>query len=315
MIATAPAIAAPVLALVGPTAIGKTALSLRIASQFCCEIISMDSMQVYRYMDIGTAKASQEEQRQVVHHLIDMVDPDEQYDAARFVQDALAAIASIHGRGHMPLLTGGTGLYLSSLISGMFDIIKVPDHIRANLRQRLEQEGRAALYRELMGVDRESGERIHVNDTQRLLRGLEIFHATGIPWSQHVRNQPQHRAESRFSRLLLVGLNCEREVLYDRIRQRSIAMMRDEFAQEVEGLLARGYGSELPSMQSIGYRHMLTYLAGDCDHQTALSTLIRDTRRYAKRQLTWFRNQQQVAWHQVERPDTVLATIDRFLNS
>ncbi|WP_310598849.1 tRNA (adenosine(37)-N6)-dimethylallyltransferase MiaA [Desulfobulbus sp.] len=315
MIATVPAIAAPILALVGPTAIGKTALSLRIATRFRCEIISMDSMQVYRYMDIGTAKASQEEQRLVAHHLIDIVNPDEQYDAARFVQDALAAIASIHHRGRIPLFTGGTGLYLSSLINGMFDIIKVPDHIRANLRQRLEQEGRAALHRELLTVDRESGERIHCNDTQRLLRGLEIFHATNIPWSQHLRRQHQNQTKSPFARLLLVGLSCEHEVLYDRIQQRSIAMMGDEFAQEVEGLLARGYKADLPSMQSIGYRHMLAYLAGDCDHQTALSTLIRDTRRYAKRQLTWFRNQQQVAWHQVEQPDMVLAAVNRFLNS
>jgi len=309
------AITAPVLALVGPTAIGKTALSLKVATRFRCEIISVDSMQVYRYMDIGTAKASREEQRLVPHHLIDMVDPDEQYDAARFVIDALAAIAKIHAHGRIPLITGGTGLYLSVLINGMFDIFKVPDNIRTNLRQRLDQEGREVLHRELMAMDRESGERIHCNDTQRLLRGLEIFHATGIPWSQHLRRQQQHRTASSFPRLFLVGLNCEREMLYDRIQQRSIKIMRDEFAQEVEELLAKGYQSELPSMQSIGYRHMVACLAGTCDHQTALSTLIRDTRRYAKRQITWFRNQEQVAWHQVDQPDMVLAAFDRFLNT
>ncbi|MCL2457867.1 MAG: tRNA (adenosine(37)-N6)-dimethylallyltransferase MiaA [Desulfobulbus sp.] len=309
------AITAPVLALVGPTAIGKTALSLRIATRFRCEIISMDSMQVYRYMDIGTAKASKEEQLLVPHHLIDRVDPDEQYDAARFVKDALATIAGIHDRGHIPLLTGGTGLYLSALVNGMFDIVKVPDHIRTHLRQRLDQEGREALHRELMTIDQESSERIHCNDTQRLLRGLEIFQATGIPWSQHVRRQQQHQVAPSFFRLLLVGLTCEREMLYDRIQQRSISMMRDEFAQEVEWLLAKGYQAKLPSMQSIGYRHMLAYLAGACDRQTALASLIRDTRRYAKRQLTWFRNQQQVAWHQIDQPDTIIAALDRFLNT
>ncbi|MCL1980833.1 MAG: tRNA (adenosine(37)-N6)-dimethylallyltransferase MiaA [Proteobacteria bacterium] len=315
MIAPGNSITAPVLVLAGPTAIGKTALSLQLATRFGCEIISMDSMQVYRYMDIGTAKASKEEQRLVAHHLIDIVDPDEQYDAARFVQDAQATIAAIHAQGRIPLLTGGTGLYLSSLINGLFDTIKVPDHIRILLRQRLDQEGRGALHRELMAVDRESGERIHVNDTQRLLRGLEIFHATGIPWSQHMRHQQQCLAPPSFSRMLLMGLTCEREMLYDRIKQRSISMMCDEFAGEVEWLLARGYQAELPSMQSIGYRHMLAYLSGASDRQAALSTLIRDTRRYAKRQLTWFRNQQQVAWHQVDQADTVLATIDRFLNA
>ena len=308
-----PVVAEPVLVLVGPTAIGKTALSLGIAEQYGCEIISMDSMQVYRTMDIGTAKVSAEERRRIKHHLIDIADPDEQYDAARFVADAQHAIASIHACGRIPLLTGGTGLYLSALINGMFDIIQVPDHIRSNLRRRLKEEGRGALHRELMAVDRESGERIHNNDTQRLLRGLEIYHATGIPWSEHVRRQ--ERGVPRFTRLLLLGLTCERETLHDRIKQRSINMMSDEFTQEVERLLAQGYSPELPAMQSIGYRHMLALLAGASDRETALATLIRDTRRYAKRQMTWFRNQQQVAWHQVNRPDTVYAAIDHFLNA
>jgi len=309
------AVTAPVLALVGPTAIGKTALSLRIAEHYRCEIISMDSMQVYRYMDIGTAKASKEERGRVAHHLIDIVDPDEQYDAARFVRDALAAIANIHARGHIPLLTGGTGLYLSRLINGMFDIVKVPDHIRTHLHLRMEQEGREVLHRELMTVDRESGERIHCNDTQRLLRGLEVYHATGIPWSEHMRQQHQHPVDPSFSRLLLLGLTCERDMLHDRIEQRSINMISDAFAQEVEWLLAQGYRSDLPAMQSIGYRHMLALLTGTSDRETVLATLIRDTRRYAKRQMTWFNNQQQVAWHHINKHDTVLASVDRFLNA
>jgi tRNA dimethylallyltransferase len=306
-------ISAPVLALVGPTAIGKTALSLRIAEQYRCEIISLDSMQVYRYMDIGTAKVSKEEQQLVAHHLIDIVNPDEQYDAARFVKDALNAVVNIHSRGRIPLLTGGTGLYLSALTNGLFDILKVPDHIRAHLRRRLEQEGRGALHRELMIVDKVSGERIHCNDTQRLLRGLEIYHATGTAWSEHVRQQRRQSAVPRFSRLLLLGLTCGRDKLYDRIQQRSINMICDEFKQEVEWLLAQGYNSDLSAMQAIGYRHMLALLTGSSDRETVLATLIRDTRRYAKRQMTWFQNQQQVAWHQVAQPETVLATVDRFL--
>ena len=315
MTSTFSPITAPVLVLVGPTAIGKTALSLHIAEQHQCEIVSMDSMQVYRYMDIGTAKASREERRRVTHHLIDIADPDEQYDAARFVRDAINAIADIHSRDRIPLITGGTGLYLSSLINGIFDIIKVSNHIRTHLRHRLEQEGRAVLHRELMAVDRASGERIHCNDTQRLLRGLEIYHATGIPWSEHARRQRQTGTAPCFSRLLLLGLTCGRELLYDRIKQRSIGMMSDAFIQEVEWLLAHGYGADLPAMQAIGYRHMLAFLAGACDRETATSTLIRDTRRYAKRQMTWFRNQQQVAWHQIGRPEPVLAAIDRFIRA
>jgi len=306
-------VTAPVLVLVGPTAIGKTALSLRIAETFQCEIVSMDSMQVYRSMDIGTAKASREERQRVAHHLIDIVDPDEQYDAARFVGDALDAINAIHSRHRIPLLTGGTGLYLSSLINGMFDTIKVTAEVRNRLRHRLDQEGRAALHRELLAVDRESGQRIHANDTQRLLRGLEVYHATGIPWSEHLRRQKETGQPPRFSRLLLLGLTCERERLYDRIKIRSIEMMRDEFAQEVQYLLAKGYAPDLPAMQSIGYRHMLACLAGTWDRETATAALIRDTRRYAKRQLTWFRNQQQVCWHRIDQTDGVFTAIDLFL--
>jgi tRNA dimethylallyltransferase len=310
-----PPITEPVLALVGPTAIGKTALSLRIAKHYRCEIISMDSMQVYRYMDIGTAKVNEEERKLVTHHLIDIVNPDEQYDAARFVKDARLAITAIHSRGHIPLITGGTGLYLSSLINGIFDILKIPDHIRAYLRRRMEQEGREALHRELMAVDRKSGVCIHCNDTQRLIRGLEIYYATGISWSEHVRQQRQHPVDPCCSRLLLLGLTCERETLNRRIQQRSINMMSDKFTQEVEWLLTQGYGSNLPSMQAIGYRHMLAVLAGFSDRKTALADMIRDTRRYAKRHMTWFNNQQQVAWHQVNQTDTVFAAIYRFLDT
>jgi len=306
-------VTAPVLVLIGPTAIGKTALSLRIAEAFHCEIVSMDSMQVYRSMDIGTAKASREERQRVAHHLIDIVDPDERYDAARFVRDALDAITSIQSRGKIPLLTGGTGLYLSSLINGLFDTVEVSDETRDRLRHRLLHEGREALHRELTAVDRESSQRIHPNDTQRLLRGLEIYYATGVPWSEHLCHQKEIRDVPRFSQILLLGLTCERELLYDRIKKRSIDMMRDEFAQEVQGLLDKGYAPDLPAMQAIGYRHMLTCLTGTWDRETATAALIRDTRRYAKRQMTWFRNQQQVHWHQIDQVEGVFTAINLFL--
>ncbi len=306
-------ITSPVIVLVGPTAIGKTELSLEMAERYGCEIISMDSMQVYRFMDIGTAKATSEERNRIRHHLIDIVNPDDQYDAARFVSDCLAAIADISARGKIPLITGGTGLYLSALIKGLFAEINVPQAVREHLRKRLAEEGREALHRELCSVDPESGARVHINDTQRLLRGLEIFQATGLPWSAHIRHQAQNSAPVRFSRMIQVGLRCEREMLYDRIELRTLSMMSDEFQQEVEHLLALGYGPELTSMQSIGYRHMVGCLQGTWDRPTATAALIQDTRRYAKRQFTWFGRSEDIHWYDVQQPATVMRAIDQIL--
>jgi len=306
-------ITSPVIVLVGPTAIGKTALSLEMAERYGCEIISMDSMQVYRLMDIGTAKATREERDRVRHHLIDIVQPDDQYDAARFVSDCLEAIGEILGRGKIPLITGGTGLYLSALLKGLFEEIKVPQMLREHLHQRLATEGREVLHRELCQVDPESGARVHINDTQRLLRGLELFQATGVPWSDHIRRQRQGEPQVRFHHLIQLGLRCDRELLYKRIKMRTLSMMSDAFQQEVEYLLAQGYGPELTSMQSIGYRHMVGCLNGTWDRTTATAALIQDTRRYAKRQFTWFGRSEDIHWYDVQQPATVMAAVDTFL--
>jgi tRNA dimethylallyltransferase len=166
-----------------------------------------------------------------------------------------------------------------------------------------------------MAIDRESGLRIHINDTQRLLRGLEIFYATGLPWSEHLRRQKESARPPCLSRILLLGLTCDRELLYDRIKIRTVRMMQDAFAKEVEHLLSKGYAKDLPAMQSIGYRHMLGCLNGEWDRETATAVLVRDTRRYAKRQMTWFKNQQQVQWYDVERADEVLIAIENFVQN
>lgn len=306
-------ITTPVLVLVGPTAIGKTDLSLALALRFGCEIISMDSMQVYRGMDIGTAKVSAEERRRVAHHLIDIRDPDQQYDAASFVSDARAAIRAIAARGRIPLLTGGTGLYLSALTKGLFAAIEVKEQIREQLRQRLEQEGREGLYQELVAIDPVSAGRIHSNDSQRLLRGLEIYQATGIPWSEHLRRQALAPEQPSFPCMLQLGLCCERGLLRQRIQLRSQQMMAEAFRQEVESLLARGYGWELPAMQAIGYRHMGAYIQGKSDLATATQALIQDTGRYGKRQMTWFRRQSALQWYDRGQPNQVIAAVAAFL--
>ena len=304
----------PVIVLVGPTAIGKTALSLQLVQRFDCEIISMDSMQVYRYMDIGTAKPSVQEQALVPHHLIDIVDPDEQYDAARFVKDTLTAIAGIASRNRTVLLTGGTGLYLKALFEGLFSAMPADKEIRQHLQQRLEKEGRAVLHDELCKVDPVSGAKIHANDSQRLLRGLEIFQASGKTWSQLLEEQKNEKRPVVFNRAYQIALTCDRKKLYQRVEQRSEIMIEQGFIDEVKGLLAKGYSSELSSMQSIGYRHANNFLSGQWDQETMMTHLIRDTRRYAKRQMTWFGKNRDLNWFDREEQGGIIEEIEKNLS-
>jgi tRNA dimethylallyltransferase len=303
----------PVIALVGPTAIGKTELSLSIANKFECEIISLDSVQVYRYMDIGTAKASPEERRLVPHHLIDIVDPDTPYDASSFTNDALKAIREIHGRNKIPLLAGGTGLYLRSLTEGLFDEVGKFPQLRKELNERLRVEGRSKLHEELSSIDCNSAIRIHVNDTQRLLRALEIYYATGTSWTEHLKKQPLKNSEKRFAKILQLGLTCDRGLLYDRINQRTLDMINNGLKEEVEGLVSKGYDRNLKSMQSIGYRHMISYLFDGWTDEKLKFLLSRDTRRYAKRQLTWFKKMN-TEWHDVSQRDDILNRINKFVD-
>lgn len=303
-----------VLVLVGPTAIGKTALSLELAHRFNCEIVSVDSMQVYKYMDIGTAKASSEERAQVVHHLIDVVDPDENYDAARFVKDATHIIGDITSRGKLPLLTGGTGLYLKSLIEGIFPEAPSDPAIRAELKKKLESLGNDKLHEQLITCDRISADKIHKNDTQRLLRALEVYHTTGIPWSEHLAAQNRENGEGGLDAdVLEIGLTCEREKLYDRINLRCQLMVDEGLEQEVLKLQEMGYGPELKSMGSIGYKHMCMYLGGEVDAEEMMRLLRRDTRRYAKRQYTWFNKNENINWFDVQDANKVIETIKAWI--
>lgn len=303
----------PVIVLVGPTAIGKTSLSLQLVDRFDCEIISMDSMQVYRYMDIGTAKPSQEEQALVRHHLLDLVNPDEQYDAARFVKDALQAIDSIAGRKRTVLLTGGTGLYQKALFEGLFTAIPTDQEIRQHLQHRLQEEGREVLHTELCKIDPLSGKRIHKNDTQRLLRGLEIYLSSGRRWSDLLQEQKQKGQVPHFNRVCQVALTCERSELYQRIEKRSNMMIKHGFIEEVEKLRAMRYSEELPSMQSIGYRHVNNLLSGEWDRRTMFEYLLRDTRRYAKRQMTWFGKNKNLRWFDIKQKELVVEKISNSL--
>jgi tRNA dimethylallyltransferase len=304
----------PVLVLVGPTAIGKTALSLNIAEIFDCEIVNMDSMQVYRYMDIGTAKVTKEERAVCPHHLIDIVDPDQPYDAERFTVDCLAAIEEIHARNKIPLVTGGTGLYLKSLVGGLFDGGQQYSDVRAWLKGRLAAEGNSILHDELTIYDCISAEKIHKNDTHRLLRALEIYHGSGIPWSEHLQLQAGQPQRPRFAKMLQIGLNCKRDLLYERINRRSRMMLDAGLEQEVRGLLDSGYSATLKSMLSIGYRHMANYILKIWSKQEMEDLLARDTRRYAKRQLTWFTRAKDIQWYDIADSAKVRECITAWLS-
>jgi tRNA dimethylallyltransferase len=305
---------APIIVLVGPTAIGKTALSLEIASLFNCEIVSVDSMQVYRYMDIGTAKATRAERAAIPHHLIDIVDPDEQYDAARFVDDANAAIALIREKKKIPLLTGGTGLYLKAFTDGIFTSLPIDAEIRDELKKRLENEGLVSLYSELSSCDPLSARRIHGNDGQRILRALEIYQSTGISWAKHLQIQAEEREKrSLHNNMLQIGLTCDRQLLYERINGRCRQMLDVGLEQEVYDLFSRGFGKQLPSLNAIGYRHMVNYIEDKWTIEETFANLARDTRRYAKRQYTWFNGIKTIEWYHREATKEILTRITGWL--
>ena len=307
-------ISAPILVLVGPTAIGKTELALTIGERFGCEIVSMDSMQVYRYMDIGTAKPSAAEQERVTHHLIDLVNPDQQYNAACFVRDCLQAITRINQHGRLALITGGTGMYLYSLLNGLFKEVNVSDEIKKSVRLDLKTRGLAALYQELERVDSESANRIHPHDRQRIMRGVEIHRATGHPWSYWIARQRHQQPPAVFERILQIGLRSARETLYQRIGQRANIMLQQGLVEEVEHLRAMGYGPELASMRAIGYRQVNDLLDGLVDRKTMIEQLVRETRRYAKRQMTWFTRKADLQWHRSDDHGSVMNAIRKFLD-
>jgi tRNA dimethylallyltransferase len=304
----------PVLALAGPTAIGKTELSLGLAQEFNCEIVSVDSMQVYRYMDIGTAKASLGERQKVVHHLIDIVDPDDEYNAARFVNDCLEVISDIHGRGALPLLTGGTGLYFQALRQGLFPSPRVDRSIRENLRRRIAEQGSSSLHDELMQHDPGSAARIHPHDTTRIIRALEVLQSTGTTLTEHLRRQQVKAGGGWFKRYISIGLTCERDALYQRINHRTSQLFELGLEKEVQGLINRGFGPELKSMQSIGYRHMVHYLDGRWSLEECKDTLARDTRRYAKRQYTWFNRDESINWFDRDDAGEIFSYVEQNLS-
>lgn len=279
--------------MVGPTAVGKTALSLRLAADYGCEIISGDSMQVYRGMDIGTAKATAEERSLIPHHMIDIHDPDHPFSVAEFQERAYRHIVDITERGKLPFLVGGTGLYVESLCYNFqFTDVGSDESFREEQRLYLERFGEEALHDKLREADPASADRLHPRDSRRVIRALEIAHLTGKPMSVHLAEQ---KRESPYD-LCMVGLTTDRKILYNRIEERIDLMVEEGLVEEVRRLLADGYGRGLISMQALGYKEIMAFLEGETTLDAAVELLKRDTRRYAKRQLSWFRHMQDIRW-------------------
>jgi len=282
------------VAIVGPTAVGKSALALSLAQSFDGEIVSADSRQVYRYMDIGTAKPSPEERALVRHHLIDVVDPDEDFSLALYQKMAYQAIEDIQQRGKLPILVGGSGLYVWAVLGG-FKIPQVPPDakLRRNLEEKAAREGYMALYDELKHIDSDAAQRIDPRNVRRVIRALEVFHTTGLPLSKLQRFSPLFRT-------LVVGLTMERRELYRRIDSRVDRMMERGLVQEVKGLLERGYSLDLPSMSGLGYKQIGQYLKGEIDLATAVQRIKYETHRFARHQYAWFRpNDERIHWFDV----------------
>ncbi|GIO31116.1 MULTISPECIES: tRNA (adenosine(37)-N6)-dimethylallyltransferase MiaA [Paenibacillus] len=287
------------LVLVGPTAVGKTKLSIELAKEWNCEIISGDSMQVYREMDIGTAKIAKEEMQGVPHHLIDIHNPDEPYSVAEFQEECHRLIQDIHARGKLPFIVGGTGLYVESVCYDyQFAQVGEDKAFRDEQAAFAEGNGAEALHGRLKAVDPASAEKLHPNDQRRIIRALEIFHLTGIPLSAQLEGQTR---ESPY-RLCLLGLTMDRQMLYKRIEARIDEMLKQGLVEEVSLLLNKGYGTDLVSMQGLGYKQIASYLQGRESLEDAVAILKRDTRRFAKRQLSWFRHMKEISWVDVTEP-------------
>lgn len=284
----------PMIILTGPTAVGKTKASIALAKSIGGEIISADSMQVYKDMDIGSAKIRPEEMQGVPHYLIDELNPDEEFHVVRFQEMAKQAMEKIYANGHVPIVVGGTGFYIQALL---YDIDFTESNEDSAYREELEQiakeRGAEYLHEELRKVDEKSAETIHANNVKRVIRALEFFKQTGQKISEH--NEAERAKESPYAFCYFV-LTDERSNLYDRIDKRVDQMMQDGLLEEVKRLRERGYTKDMVSMQGLGYKELFAYLDGACTLEEAIYILKRDTRHFAKRQLTWFRRERDVIW-------------------
>ena len=284
----------PLIVLTGPTAVGKTSLSISLAKAVNGEIISADSMQVYKGMDIGSAKIRKEEMQGVTHYLVDILEPEEEFHIVKFQELAKAALEEIYAKGKIPILVGGPGFYIQAVTRDIdFTQAEQETSYREELEQFAKEKGAEYLHEKLREVDSKSAENIHANNVKRVIRALEFYHQNGTPISEH--NEEQKQQTSPYNLAYFV-LTAPREILYERIDRRVDQMMEEGLLEEVKSLRERGCHRGMVSMQGLGYKEILAYLEGEYPLEEAVRILKRDTRHFAKRQLTWFRREQDVIW-------------------
>ena len=301
----------PILIIAGPTAVGKTDASLLLAQELGAEIVSADSMQIYRGMDIGTAKPTKEQRRLVYHHMLDIADPAQPYSVGDYLRDARAALDGIISSGGVPIVVGGTGLYIRALMRGLFHGPPADVELRGRLLQKDADQGEGALYAELAGVDPAAAVKIHPNDLRRTVRALEVYYLRDRTISDF---QQEHAFRDRPYPFRLLFLTRERKELYPRIERRVDQMIVDGLEAEVRRLFDQGYADTLPSMQGLGYKHFMDFFHGRSSREDAVALLKRDTKRYAKRQFTWFRREPEAAWVDITgltRPEEIVARIKK----
>lgn len=282
-----------IAAVIGPTASGKTSLGIKLARLLDGEIVSADSMQIYKNMDIGTATPAQNELDAAPHHLINIIRPDQTYNAGIFVNQADEAIHKINRQLKTPIILGGTSLYIRALVDGMIDVPEAPDDIKKQIQTDIKEKGLEHCYQQLKALDPETASKLHPNDISRIVRALEVFLTTG----QSIKNlQKKHQFQKRRYKTFFIGLNWDREVLYQRINERVVIMVNNGLLDETQNLLDQGYGKDLPALNSIGYRQAVLHLNGRLSKKEMVADIQQKTRRYAKKQMTWYRKNPEIKW-------------------
>ncbi|MCX7798612.1 MAG: tRNA (adenosine(37)-N6)-dimethylallyltransferase MiaA [Melioribacter sp.] len=299
-----------VIVIVGPTCSGKTKVAINLAEKLETEIISADSRQIYKYLTIGTAKPSQEELARIRHHFIDQLDPDEEYNVSRFEEEALRIINKLAVENKIPVVVGGSGLYIKALIDGIFNEVSVDEEFRRELKEKREKYGNQFLYDELKKVDPISASKMLPQNWKRVMRALEVYHLTGKPiWQFH----QTYKREVNFQ-FYQFGLLWERQILYRRIEQRVDKMVEAGLVEEVRNILAMGYSKSINSLNTVGYKEIISFLENEITLERAIELIKRNTRRFAKRQMTWFRKDKRIKWIPV-LTESELSYVSNFILS
>ncbi|MGB2697220.1 MAG: tRNA (adenosine(37)-N6)-dimethylallyltransferase MiaA [Candidatus Zixiibacteriota bacterium] len=298
-----------VLVILGPTGVGKTIISLEVADKIKGEIICADSRQIYRFMDIGTDKPKPEQRKRIIHHLIDVVDPNERFTAADFAREAKKTMKDLIATGKSPIVTGGTGLYIRALTRGFFKGPRGNLKIREKLKELAQQKGKEFLHKKLSKVDPEAARRIHPNNLVRVIRALEVYELTGISISELQKQGQYDKGESDF---IKIGLYLDRKKLYAKIEKRVDQMMEDGLLDEVIRLKELGYSKKLAPLKTLGYKELFSYLEGKMSLSEAVDLIKKNTRNYAKRQLTWFKKEEDITWFDVEKNSIVKSIMEKF---